>query len=545
MAVVKSFILTLNIHTKKKHATKKAKTTITFNQLLLHLLETVALYKKFMYFMKINILFIVILNFLLLSCNNNELSNSKEEAIPTFQNKGHELVHKMVQKVGDYSQLLDKEDVIYTYTYKTPDGKMDISTEKYLFDGELSYGAYEQHERTFPHLEGLIEQGFDGNEYWLKHKGEILTDESLLKRVAFNRPTNFYWFAMMQKLLDPGINYDHVKEVTIQDKNYDVVKVSFNSEGGKPTDIYQLYINKKTSLVDQFLFTVADFGMMEIPNMMVLQYEEIDGLLIPTKRQYKKSTWDADISDEPWINVDWTNIKFNNNLTKEDFKKETNMVNEQSSKKTLKSMLDEKKARSQLRSDENKKRVYKEGIESVEKSGIVDKAKQVGDTAPNFVLNNALGEPVELKDYLKKGDVILTWYRGGWCPYCNLTLHQLQQELPNFKANGANLIALTPELPDKSMSTAEKNELEFEVLSDIGNKIAREYGIVFKLTDEVAEMYNKSFDMNGYNGDESNELPLAATYIINEDGKIIYTFLDADYRNRAEPSELTEFLKSN
>ncbi|KAB1066493.1 AhpC/TSA family protein [Tamlana haliotis] len=212
---------------------------------------------------------------------------------------------------------------------------------------------------------------------------------------------------------------------------------------------------------------------------------------------------------------------------------------------TLKSQLDEKKANFELKADDYKKKIYAEGIESVENSGITSSAKQVGDQAPNFTLKNALDEPVSLNDYLKEGKVVLTWYRGGWCPYCNLTLHELQEELPNFKANGATLLALTPELPDESMSTSEKNDLEFEVLSDLGNKIAKEYGIVFKLTDEVAEAYNAAFDMNNHNGDTSNELPLAATYIINQNGEIEYAFLDADYRNRAEPSELTTFLKDN
>lgn len=212
---------------------------------------------------------------------------------------------------------------------------------------------------------------------------------------------------------------------------------------------------------------------------------------------------------------------------------------------SLKSQLEAKKEAFSLKADSLKKKIYKEGIEDVANSGILDKALNVGDTAPNFKLTNALGESVELSEYLKKGKVILTWYRGGWCPYCNLTLHQLQTELPEFKANGANLIALTPELPDNSLNTSEKNNLKFEVLSDLGNTVAREYGIVFKLTDDVAKSYNKAFDMNGYNGDESNELPLAATYIINEDGKIMYAFLDADYRNRTEPSELTAFLKEN
>lgn len=491
--------------------------------------------------MKINILPIIIFTCVLASCNNGKHTNSQENISLEFQNKGHELVYHMVQKVSDYSTLLKNQDVVYTYTYQTPDGKADISTEKYIFDGELSYGSYQQHERTFPDLIGGIEQGYDGSEYWLKHKGEIVYDLNRLKRVAFNRPTNFYWFTMFQKLLDPGLNYQLLEEKTIGNKEYDVVKITFNSTDEKPTDIYQLYINKKTSMVDQFLFTVADFGVMETPNLMTVEYEDIDGVLLPTKRKYKKSTWNADVSEAPWIKVTWSDIKFNNGLKKEDFKKENKMENNNTI--SLKSVLNEKKANFELKADDNKKRVYKEGIESVENSGIVSSAKQVGEKAPNFTLNNALGQAVELNDYLKKGKVVLTWYRGGWCPYCNLTLHQLQQELPNFKLNGANLIALTPELPDKSISTAEKHNLEFEVLSDIGNKIAHEYGIVFKLTDEVAGMYNKSFDMNGYNGDKSNELPLAATYIINENGEIIYAFLDADYRNRAEPSELTEFLK--
>ncbi len=492
--------------------------------------------------MKLTILTAIVISILSLSCNTKSQGILNESSIPSFQNKGHELVYAMVQETGDYNQLLKRRNVEYSYFYQTPDGKTDRSTERYIFDKELSTGLYQQHERTLSQLEGTIEQGYDGTEYWLKHNGKIINDKKALKRVAFNRPTNFYWFTMMQKLLDPGLKYEYLGEKKIDNKAYDIVKITFKNQPNTPTDIYQVYINKSTSLVDQYLFTVADFGLMDTPKLMKVEYEEVDGLLIPTKRKYKNSTWDAEVSDEPWINVRWTNIKFNNGFTEQDFKKGKNMEND--SNTSLKSKLEEKKASFEAKADDNKKRAYREGIESVENSGIVKSAKQVGEQAPNFILNNALGEPVQFSDYLKKGKVVLTWYRGGWCPYCNMTLHQLQDELPHFKANGASLIALTPELPDKSMSTAEKHDLEFEVLSDIGNKIAKEYGIVFKLTDEVAEMYNNGFGMNAYNGDESNELPLAATYIIDENGEIIYAFLDADYRNRAEPSEITEILKS-
>jgi peroxiredoxin len=211
--------------------------------------------------------------------------------------------------------------------------------------------------------------------------------------------------------------------------------------------------------------------------------------------------------------------------------------------KTLQEILDEKKANFELKASEEKKTIYAEGISSVENSGVLESALNVGDTAVNFTLKNALGEDVTLSDYLEKGPVVLTWYRGGWCPYCNLTLHRLQEELPNFKGEGANLLALSPEVPDQSMSTKEKHELEFEILSDLENNVGREYGIVYKLTDDVADAYQNSFDLHAYNGDESDELPLSATYVIDQNGVIQYAFLDAEYRNRAEPSEIINTLK--
>ncbi len=210
---------------------------------------------------------------------------------------------------------------------------------------------------------------------------------------------------------------------------------------------------------------------------------------------------------------------------------------------SLKKQLDQKKAEFNKKAPEEKKRIYQEGIDAVVATGILDKAIQVGDTAPDFSLKNALGKEVSLYSELKKGPVVLTWYRGGWCPYCNITLHELQQELPNFKAAGANLLALTPEVPDQSMSTSEKHELEFEVLSDVANLIGKKYGIVYTLTPEVAQIYQEAFGLHQYNGDDSNELPLAATYVIDTDGVVRYAFLDAEYRNRAEPSEILKAVK--
>ena len=211
---------------------------------------------------------------------------------------------------------------------------------------------------------------------------------------------------------------------------------------------------------------------------------------------------------------------------------------------TLQSILDAKKADWADKATDERKKVYNEGIDAVVKSGILESAVQIGDKAPDFSLSNATGATVSLYEKLEEGPVVLTWYRGGWCPYCNLTLRRLQAELPNFRAAGANLIALTPELPDRSLSTTEKHGLEFEVLSDVGNIIAKAFGVVFKLTPEVAEVYQKAFDLHAFNGDESDELPLAATYVIDTDGTVRYAFLDAEYRNRAEPEEILSTLKA-
>jgi peroxiredoxin len=213
-------------------------------------------------------------------------------------------------------------------------------------------------------------------------------------------------------------------------------------------------------------------------------------------------------------------------------------------KESLASQLGEQKASFDNRTSKEIKTIYNKGIEAVANTGITKSALQVGDKAFDFELRNAVGEPVTLSSYLDKGYVVLTWYRGGWCPYCNITLNYLQEELPRFQELGANLIALTPELPDKSMTTKEKNNLSFEVLSDINNRVGKQYGVVFKLNSEVADIYEKSFGLSAYNGNDLNELPLAATYLIDSEGIVQYAFLHADYRKRAEPSAIIDMLKT-
>ncbi len=140
---------------------------------------------------------------------------------------------------------------------------------------------------------------------------------------------------------------------------------------------------------------------------------------------------------------------------------------------------------------------------------------------------------------LDKGPVVLNFYRGGWCPYCNLELNAYQKHLQEINELGASFVAISPQTPDKSLSTAEKNELKFQVLSDVGNKIADQFGLVFKLPTELQELYNNfGISLPKFNGDESWELPMPGTYVISKDGNVQYAFADADYTKRAEPDEV-------
>ncbi len=195
------------------------------------------------------------------------------------------------------------------------------------------------------------------------------------------------------------------------------------------------------------------------------------------------------------------------------------------------------------RASDDIKRIYEAGVDDVLAQGVLDRAVNGGDQAPTFVLPNAQGEEVLLSRLLDKGPVIIVWYRGGWCPYCNLTLRAYQERLSEISALGATLVAISPETPDKASDTVEKSDLAFEVLSDVGNRVARSYGVVFDLTAEVHENYNANFALDAWNTDDSGQLPLAATYVIDATGKVTYAFLHHDYRERAEPTDVLAALR--
>lgn len=178
-------------------------------------------------------------------------------------------------------------------------------------------------------------------------------------------------------------------------------------------------------------------------------------------------------------------------------------------------------------------------------SGIKEKALKEGDKAPDFTLSDAHGRPCRLYDVLSRGPVVLSFYRGGWCPYCNIELLGLQRALPEIQGLGASLIAVSPELPDRSLSTEEKNHLTFAVLSDTGNRVARKFGIAFRLPDDLQAVYaNLHHDLKQINGAEGGEeLPIPATYLIDREGTIRLAFIEESYYERLDPDDIVEELK--
>lgn len=169
---------------------------------------------------------------------------------------------------------------------------------------------------------------------------------------------------------------------------------------------------------------------------------------------------------------------------------------------------------------------------------------KVGDKAPDFSLPNAVGKTVKLSELLKNGKVILTFYRGTWCPYCNLQLGHYQKVLPAFQAAGTQLVAISPQTPDESLNIKEKNALQFEVLSDKGNAVARQYTTVFKNANKpVDTMTELGFNFDAHYGDDSREIPVPAVFIIQQDGSVSFAKSEGgDYRNRVEAIEILRAL---
>lgn len=214
---------------------------------------------------------------------------------------------------------------------------------------------------------------------------------------------------------------------------------------------------------------------------------------------------------------------------------------------TLQSELDTFRTGWEARVGENIARLIAGDIEDLRSTGILDRAAKVGDTLP--VTTNLVDqhrEAFDLAALVAQKPVIITFYRGGWCPYCNLELRAYQALLADIRAAGAELVAVTPELPDHSLTTAEKNDLTFTVLSDVGGGFASALGIRFTLSDAVRPFYEKAgHALPERNGDGTWALPMPATFIVGKGGVIAAAFIEPDYRKRLDPKLALEALHAS
>ncbi|MES0371276.1 MAG: peroxiredoxin-like family protein [Mariprofundaceae bacterium] len=184
-------------------------------------------------------------------------------------------------------------------------------------------------------------------------------------------------------------------------------------------------------------------------------------------------------------------------------------------------------------------------MELLKKSGLTKHAVKAGQHAPDFNLPELDGEVFRLSELTQSGSVVISFYRGAWCPYCNLEMQALQQALPDIEKAGGKLIAIAPELPEHAGEIREKGNLTFPLLHDWNNGISHEYGLVFTLPESLRPIYESfGIDLAASQGNDRFELPLPATYIVGRDGVIKYAYVNVDYTKRMEPSEIVEVLKS-
>ena len=212
---------------------------------------------------------------------------------------------------------------------------------------------------------------------------------------------------------------------------------------------------------------------------------------------------------------------------------------------SLKRQLEEMQAASRRRSTPERTAMFESATEQLRLSGVEAKALPVGAEMPDVGLSNAMGEQVSLRELNARAPLVIVFYRGGWCPYCNLALREWQRLLPELARCGGRLVAISPQGPDQTLSTAEKNALAFTVLSDTELVAAKSFGIAFTLATDVVDLYSQlGVDLPTINANGRWELPIPATFVIDREGRVALAHVKADYRQRAEPSQVLKILEA-
>ena len=169
----------------------------------------------------------------------------------------------------------------------------------------------------------------------------------------------------------------------------------------------------------------------------------------------------------------------------------------------------------------------------------------VGDKFPQFALPNVVGDAISSEDFLAQGPLVVSFFRGAWCPFCNLELRAYQAALEDIHQLGANIVAISPQLPEDSLTMVAKANLTFEVLSDTGNSLAEHLGLVFELPRKIVDLYRSmGYDLERINGNVRWTLPAPATFVIDTDNTLVLSYCHADYTQRREPAEVLNSLIS-
>lgn len=173
-------------------------------------------------------------------------------------------------------------------------------------------------------------------------------------------------------------------------------------------------------------------------------------------------------------------------------------------------------------------------------------ALTVGQKAPDFVLPDPHGAEVSLSGLLAKGPVVVTFYRGGWCPYCNLQLRAIQTRLADMHALSAELVAISPQVPDESLAQLERDPLAFPVLSDQDARVAAEYGVAWEVPDAILDHMRKdrNLELTEINGGNGHVLPIPGTFVLGRDGLVKWRYVNVDYRYRAEPEDVVAAVRA-
>jgi peroxiredoxin len=206
--------------------------------------------------------------------------------------------------------------------------------------------------------------------------------------------------------------------------------------------------------------------------------------------------------------------------------------------------LEEQRRRAYAQRSPQERKVRADAVTEVADAKVAERAVSVGEPVPEFRLPSITGTVADSRELLGRRPLVISFYRGGWCPYCNIELRALQARLPEIEALGASLVAISPELPDRAAMTAGSNALTFPVLCDQGNRVARRFRLTHQIAPEVVRyQLGNGNDVAAYNGTDTAEVPLPATYVADAGGIIRYAFVDADYTRRADPDAVIGVLR--